>query len=257
MRLSSERRLGRGGALACAVLLACGGDDSAPGELAAGSDAMPAPVSAAASAAAPPAARASAAAQVAPAALGGRTRELVNPDPDTVVLAYFDLAGLTPPFDSWVEKDSRISLAQPIDKQAQRDVVRAELAAAAEAARGVGSLRFTMSANLSDYDPVYEEFTVRALAPSSVVTFDGFGQRVELRFANGLAAQVWRVPKADAQLIRDQLGYARAASVDVLARIVDVQPGVNGGTITTHVVEYELRADPSGATLARVQLATP
>lgn len=242
--------------LAGALLLAaCGGDADAPVAASAGEAA------ASADAAVPrsePARAASEdrAATAARPGIGGRTRELVNPDGETVVLAYYDLAGLTPPFDAWMQNDARISMARPIDKQAQRGIVRAELEAAVAAARGVGALRISLHANLSDYDPSYGEFTVRALAPSSIVTFDGFKQQISLRFSNGLAAQTWRVPEAEAQLIRDKVGPFQNAMLEVLVRITEVQPTPGGGgTLITEIIEYELRAEPSGDRLARIRVA--
>ena len=180
----------------------------------------------------------------------------MNPAAETVVMLYHDLAKVAFPFDRVVAEDSRVSMAKAIDKQAQRDAVRAELEAGLASVSGVGSLRISMGANLSDYDPSYSEFTVRALAPSSVVTFDGYREHVELRFSNGLEAQTWKVPAAEAQLVRDKVGQFQGASVDVLLRITGVQPQAGGGgSIQTEIVEYELRADPSGERLARVRVA--
>lgn len=190
------------------------------------------------------------------AGIGGRTRELVNPEAESVVMLYHALSQLAFPFDRVIGEDSRVSMAKPIDKQAQRDAVRAELEGALAAVQDVGSLRISMHANLSDYDPTYGEFTVRALAPSSVVTFDAFREHVELRFNNGLAAQTWKVPAEEAQLVRDKIGQFQSASVDVLVRITGVQPAAGGGgTLQTEIVEYELRADPSGERLTRIQVA--
>ena len=145
-------------------------------------------------------------------------------------------------------------VAQPLDKGERRKAVRAEYESAAAAVRGVGALRLTMNANLSDYDPSYGEFSVRALAPSSVITFNDLGQKVELRFANGRQAQIWRVPQAEAQAMRDKIGYGPHVSLDTLLRITGVQPGPGGGTITTEVVEYQMQTQ-SGLTIARVQVA--
>jgi hypothetical protein len=175
----------------------------------------------------------------------------VNPEPLAVVLLRHDLAGTDPPIARWVEEDFRVVSARPIDKPAQRDLVRAELESARQAVEGVGALRLTLNAELSDYDPSYGEFTVRALAPSRVVSFDAQREKAELRFANGLDAQVWRVPEADAQLVRDKLAGFGNATLDVLLRITEIQPG---GTIVTEVVEYELRADRSGERLGRVRV---
>jgi hypothetical protein len=186
---------------------------------------------------------------------GGAARELVNPDASTMVFLYYELAQLPLPIDTWVEEDSRVRFAPAPDKAARRVAVRAELAAAAASVRGVGTIRLTMHANLSDYDPAYGEFTVRALSPSSVVNFDALGQKVAVSFTNGRTAQIWRVPQAEAQAIRDKISYASNVEMDALLRIANVLPGPGGGTLATEVVEYELRETQRGVPLARVQLA--
>lgn len=185
------------------------------------------------------------------AGVGGRTGELVNPEPLAMVLLRYELIGTAPPIARWVEEDFRVVSARAVDKPAQRDLIRSELEAARDGVRDVGLLRLTLAAQLSDYDPSYGEFTVRALAPSQVVYFDAMREKAELRFANGLEAQVWRVPAEEAQRIRDKLGTFGGASADVLLRITDIQPG---GTIVAEVVEYELRVERSGERLGRVRV---
>ncbi len=183
------------------------------------------------------------------------TRELVNPDASTMVFLYYELAHLPLPIDTWVEEDSRVRYAPAPDKAARRIAVRAELESAAASVHGVGAIRLTMRANLSDYDPSYGEFTVRALSPSSVVNFDALGQKVAVSFTNGRTAQIWRVPPAEAQSIRDKISYASNVDMDALLRIADVLPGPGGGTLATEVIEYELRETQRGVALARVKLA--
>ncbi|MDY6947470.1 MAG: hypothetical protein SXG53_17305 [Pseudomonadota bacterium] len=182
-----------------------------------------------------------------------RRGELINPDDSTMVFLYYDLARLSPPIDSWVEEDRRVRSAPGPDKAAKRTAVRTELEAGAAGVRDAGTIRLTMNAKLSDYDPTYEEFTVRALSPSSTVTYSALGQEISMRFANGNDAQVWRVPKAASQLIRDRIGYS-GASLDALLQIAAVQPAPAGGTIVVNVVEYELRENRGGATLGRVRI---
>lgn len=185
----------------------------------------------------------------------GGARELVNPDASTMVFLYYDLAKLPLPLDTWVEDDSRVKFAQAPEKAARRAAVRAELESAAAAVRGVGALRLTLNANLSDYDPAYGEFTVRALSPSSFVHFDALGQKISVNFTNGRTAQIWRVPATEAQGIRDKIGYAGNVEMDALLRIVNVLPGPGGGTLSTEVIEYELRERQRGVAIARVRLA--
>lgn len=187
-------------------------------------------------------------------AMQGRKGEIVNPDNTTVVFLYYDLAGLTPPLERWIEDDHRVRFAQPIDKAGLRTMIRAELDSAAAAVRDIGFIRLSMNANLSDYDPSYGEFTVGALAPSSVVSFDAFGQKVSLRFGNGRTAQTWRVPADQAQAVRDKIGYFGNVSLDALLRITGVQPAPAGGTLTTEVVEYELRENQRGIAVGRVRV---
>ncbi len=180
-----------------------------------------------------------------------RTRELVNPDNSTMVFLYFDLAGVTPPLDEWVETDQRVQVAAPLDKPARRATVRAELEAGLAAVHDVGRLRLSLaSAQLSDYDPANGEFTVRALGPASELGFNALGQKVVTRFANGETAQLWRVPAAQAQAVRDKT-VGRDVGLDAVLKIVDVQPGPGGGVIVTNVESYALHA-ADGSTLARV-----
>ena len=197
-------------------------------------------------------ARAANAGAAASSAAGNGGRELVNPDANTVVFLYYQLAHLPLPIDTWVESDSRVKFAPAPEKAAHRESVRAELNAASGSVQGVDALRLTMNANLSDYDPTYGEFTIRALSPSSVVNFNALDQKVDVSFRNGRTAQIWRVPADQAQSIRDKINYNGNVEIDVLLRIAEVLPGPGGGTITTDVVEYELRETQHGIVLGRV-----
>ena len=172
-----------------------------------------------------------------------------------MVFLYYGLAHIPLPLDNWVEDDSRVKFAPAPDRAPHRAAVRSELESAAAAVHGVGAIRLTMNANLSDYDPTYGEFTVRALAPSSVVPFNALGQKVSMTFTNGPTAQIWRVPPAEAQVIRDKIAYSGNVDLDVLSRITGVLPGPGGGTITTEVLEYEMRQTQSGAVIGRVRIA--
>jgi hypothetical protein len=193
-----------------------------------------------------------------PAAPGlqGRDGELINPDSSTVVLLYYDLAGIAPPIQQWLDDDMRVRLAPASDKPATRDLVRRELEAGVAGVHEVGTSRLSLHANLSDYDTTYEEFTVRALAPSSIVEFKAFGQNVGLKFGNARAAQTWRVPAQEAQAVRDRIGFPSDVSVDALLQIRDVHAAPEGGTITANVIEYELRENRGGTLLGRVQLGS-
>lgn len=242
-------------ALAALLTVACGGQQSAS------LDADAADVSATASTAGPMStaqgsSAGSSTAQASASALPGRTGELVNPDDATMIFLYYDLAGIAPPLDQWVEQDDRVTFARPSDKAALRKTIKAELESAAAAVRGIGFVRLTMNANLSDYDPTYGEFAVRALAPSSMVEFSAFRQKVSVRFSNGRIAQIWRVPYDEAQVIRDKAGqYGSHVTLDALLRIASVQPGVAGGTISAEVLEYEMRENLRGLPIGRVQVA--
>ena len=189
------------------------------------------------------------------AALQGRKGELLNPDGSTMVLLYYDLAGIPAPIEQWLDDDMRVRIAPASQKPAARTLVRQELESAIKSVEDVGSIRLSMHANLSEYDATYGEFTVRALAPSSVVEFEAFGQKVALKFGNARVAQTWRVPATQAQGVRDRIGFSSDVSIDALLQIRDVHAAPLGGTITTNVIEYELRENRGGTLLGRVQLA--
>jgi hypothetical protein len=228
---------------------------------AAGCDRKDAPVDAGGTAQTAPPARAGAAVGddlpvgAPAAAMQGRKGELINPDGSTMVLLYYDLAGIPAPIDQWLDDDMRVRLAPANQKPAARNLVRQELGSGIKSVQNVGSIRLSMHANLSEYDTTYGEFTVRALAPSSVVEFKAFGQEVALKFGNARTAQTWKVPAAQAQGVRDRIGFSSDVSIDALLQIRDVHAAPEGGTITTHVIEYELRENRGGTLLGRVQLA--
>ena len=108
---------------------------------------------------------------------------------------------------------------------------------------------------MSDCDPSYGEFTVGALVPSSVVSFDALGQKVALKFGNARSAQTWRVPPAEAPAIRDKIGLGGNVGLDVLLKINGVQPGPGGGTIVADIQKYELRLTRTGNMIGRVHAA--
>lgn len=198
---------------------------------------------------------ASAPASAAPVDIAARTGELDEPSASTMVLLYYDLAGLPVPIDKLVEEDKRVAYGKPADKAARRVEVRAELESAAASVRDVGVLRLSLDrAELSDYDPAYGEFIVGALAPSSGFSFTGLGQTVSLKFGNGKTAQIWKVPEAESRAVRDKVSSG-SAGIDLVAKITKVQPAPGGGTIIADVVEYELRTWDKKTIIGRVKVA--
>ena len=228
---------------AVSVLAACSGEAQAP------------PSGAAQARAAPGGAPAPAATSAAPG-LAARRGELVNPDNSAMVFLYLDLAGIAPPIDDWVEKDSRVLYGPASGKAAWRGQGRAERRLDRSAPRRRDP-PVAERCQLSDYDPSYGEFTVGALAPSSVVEFNALGQKVTLKFGNARAAQTWRVPAAEAQTIRDKVGRGGNVEMDMLLRITGVQPGMGGGSIVADVQQYELRMSHNATMIGRVQVVRP
>lgn len=241
-----------GAALVATIAAGCGGTSgtgaSAPATSGSGA------VASAGASAQPGPSRVAAAASASPGDFADRTGEAANPDDSAMVLLYHDLAGLPVPIDKWVENDNKVTSGPPADKASLRDRVRAALTAGMTGVKGIGLVRLTMSANLSEYDPSYNEFTVRALAPSSVVSWKAFDENVSLKFGNAQKAQTWNVPKEEAQAVRDRIQYAGLVEINLLAKIKHVQPGPDGGVITADVVEYELRNTSSGSTIGRVKV---
>jgi len=184
---------------------------------------------------------------------GGGAGELVNPDQATMVFLYHELAGIGAPLDQWVASDSRVTAAAGPEKASRREQVRAELAAGLAAVRGIGYIRLTLNDRLSEYDPGYGEFTLRALAPSSSVPFKALQQEVALRFGNGRDAQIWAVPAAQAQAVQDSFRHGRDVVLDLLLKITDVQPATRGGTVVADVLEYEIRTQQGNQLLGRVK----
>jgi hypothetical protein len=188
------------------------------------------------------------------ASLAGRTRTLSNPDDFTMVLLYYSLSGAKPSVDKWIEDDATVRYAPPADRDGARKALRQKIEAGLAAAHDVGLVRLTMDANLSDFDPSYNEYTIRAISPSSVVYFKSFGEQVSVKFDNAEKAQRWSIDPKEAQSIRDRVQYGSGATIELLARITGTTPDASAGTINTTIISYELKAHRDGSTLARVTL---
>lgn len=168
-----------------------------------------------------------------------------------MVLLYHEVAGIAPPLEQWVEEDRRVRAATGPARAAQREQVRDELEAALGAVRNVGALRLAVSGQLSEYDPQYGEYTLRALAPSSSLTYRALGREVALRFGNGRHAQVWTADSDEAAAVEDIFSYDRNITLDLLVQITGVEPAPGGGTLVADVIEYELRTRDGGRLLTR------
>jgi len=182
----------------------------------------------------------------------GRTLELTNPEPSAMVFLYHDLTGLPLPIDQIVEDDYSVKYATGPEKAAKREQMKASLQSGLASVAGVGLIRLTANANMSAYDPTYGEFTIGSLSPSTSFPFEAFGETVSLKFANAQQAQIWKVAPAEAQAISDRIRYMGNVNMDVLVKVLRVQPAPKGGTIIAQVISYELRDQQSNAVLGRV-----
>ena len=116
-------------ALAVLLLAGCGKSPAAPTAATAGE-----PAAAATTPAQPAGADAG--------GLAGRRGTLNDPDNATMVFLYYDLAGIAPPVDQWVEADQRVRYAPGADKAARRvslSVKALEMAEEKEAIEQFGS----------------------------------------------------------------------------------------------------------------------
>jgi hypothetical protein len=255
-RSSGSKVFAGGAAFGMLIVLALSGGcgkSSAPASASAASTMQAAPAAPTANAPTVPPHAEATPASPAGGALTARTGELSNPDNATMVYLYYDLAGITPPIEQWVEQDQRVRYAPGADKAAQRVAVKAAFEGGLAAVRGVGVIHLTANASLSQYDPTYGEFTIGALSPGSVYTFKAMDQTVTLKFNNALAAQTWSVPKDQAQAITDRYGD-RQLNLDTTLKIEQVLPDPAGGTIVARVVSWNLRDNRDGTTIARVKV---
>lgn len=184
----------------------------------------------------------------------GRQAELASPSDSSIVFLYYSLAGLKPPLESWVENDARLLQAPAPDKALRRQELQNEYELGAKSVNGIGTIRVSLnSANLSEYDPTYGEFTVGAISPGSHLSYSAFNQNIKIQFANAKTAQLWRVTPEEAQVVRDKLGRYASASIDLELKIIGVQPETNGGTIMANIVEYELRDNIKNTVIGRIK----
>ncbi|GGY37081.1 hypothetical protein [Parvularcula lutaonensis] len=192
-----------------------------------------------------------------------RTRQIDHPDPDMIGWIALDWLDRSAPLDEWARRDVESGRFGPGRiNEFNRDEYTAQARTALEdqkkAGMGVGRLRLSVNARLSDYDPTYEEFYLGALSPGSHLTYRPFGAYfpntlsagVRVEFANAREASVLSVTPAEAEAMIERLDNFRNVTLDLDLSILDVTPASQSAVIRTRIDRYTIvskgRPGPGG-----------
>ncbi|HCK83528.1 MAG TPA: hypothetical protein DHW63_03125, partial [Hyphomonadaceae bacterium] len=203
--------------------------------------------------AAAPAQDKAAASQGAPAPTG-REGILTNPSGDDMIALVYSVSGAPAPIEKWVNE--KVRYTAPLDRPRQREESTAAFNALMQSVSDAGFLQLEINADLSEYDPTYNEFLISDLGAASYLTFQSETtfEKTSVKFRNGAKAQVWSVPREEFQSVADKMTIGHAVRLLLTLKIVGATPAANGGTIHTDVVEYEIFDQVNSARLGRVRV---
>ncbi|HBS36070.1 MAG TPA: hypothetical protein DEA50_13490 [Parvularcula sp.] len=184
----------------------------------------------------------------------GREGILTNPSGDDMIALVYSVSGAPAPIEKWVNE--KVRYTAPLDRPRQREESTAAFNALMQSVADAGFLQLEINADLSEYDPTYNEFLIGDLGAASYLTFQSETtfEKTSVKFRNGAKAQVWSVPREEFQSIADKMTIGHAVRLLLTLKIVGATPAANGGTIHTDVVEYEIFDQVNSARLGRVRV---
>ncbi len=167
-------------------------------------------------------------------------RTLSMPSDFQVAVAFYNIIGLSPPFNEWARADPRSRSANEFQRAEVAGRIQQELLLAAQASQGVGFFEINTDSIFGEYDMAAQGFRLAALESSRYYSWNYDGRTYKLTMENGDAAQLWRVPQDRAQAIVES-GGSRNVNLKLRIRVVGAIPESNGGgTLQGRIVSYEV-----------------
>ncbi len=184
----------------------------------------------------------------------GRGGVLTNPSGDDLIALVYSVSGAPAPIEKWVNE--KVRYTAPLDRPRRREESTAAFGALMQSVADAGFLQLEINADLSEYDPTYNEFLIRDLSAASYLTFrsETTNESITVKFRNGGRAQVWSVPREELQSVVDKMTMGHMVRLLLTLKIAGATPAANGGTIHTDIVEYEIFDQMNGARLGRVRV---
>lgn len=172
-------------------------------------------------------------------------RTLSAPSDFQVAVAFYNILGLDPPFNDWARADPRSRSANEFERAEIAGRIQQELLLAAQGATGIGFIELNTNSNFGEYDMSAQGFRLAELDSSRFYSWNYNGKTYRLTMENGNAAQLWRIPQAEARTLVEN-GGSRRVDLKLRFRIVGAIPESNGGgTLQGRIVGYQV-LDQSG-----------
>ena len=180
-------------------------------------------------------------------------RVLSMPSDFQVAVAFYNIIGLSPPFNEWARADPRSRSANEFQRAEVAGRIQQELLLAAQASQGVGFFEINTSSNFGEYDMAAQGFRLAALESSRYYSWNYDNRTYKLTLENGDAAQLWRIPQDRARAFVES-GGSRNVNLKLRIRVVGAIPESNGGgTLQGRIVSYEV-FDGSGNKVGEMAL---
>lgn len=186
-------------------------------------------------------------ATAAPVAPGLGTRELAHPEDLQMVLLGYRLEGRQPPIEEWAAAQHRVTSANEFERAGVLAEERERLQAVYDGTEGVGLLRLSVDARISEYDGSRGGYYLDAFTPGSVFHFSARPapnpfreEKIGLRIDNPGELNFWMLEPAAAQDVLARNNGQRHVTLDSRFRITDISRRSDGPVLSATLLGYTI-----------------
>lgn len=177
-----------------------------------------------------------------------------NPDPSAVLLLQYKYAGVAPPYELLAQSDSTVTSADEFHKQGAIKQAEAGLREKAASLDAVKTLVVNTESSFSEYDAQNQEYDLDINDGTFLSYNNVFGKNVQIQFANGTAAQLWKISSKDAEDVLRRNHGSRNVTLVLTLSLLASTPSVDNeaAVLNAKIVHYDILSSIENAKLGHV-----
>lgn len=184
---------------------------------------------------------------------------LINPSAEDLVLLAYNLAGTTPPFDTWAAADPSVTSLDEFHRASAAKALSATMQARYNKIKNMGEIKIEVDTTFGDYNSQYGEFDFDMSDGTNVPYQTPLNQGgIVVNLTNGGMAQSWTLSSANAEKVLALTKDDRNVALTMTLKLNDATLPTNNGdpiSIDTTVVGYDIANEQSKMRLGHVAVS--